>query len=587
MTRTKTRALANWPNNAVSILDLGIVPSETLDQTAAIRAAVLEAGEATLYWPEGTYMFHGIADFPNKVHWVGSGNSTIFKLVGANQNDMLKFNGQKSVIIENLTIDGNFTENPAVEAGHGIRCDDTEFAIFKNLKLQNINNDGISLKIAESDSPQTGTIVEGCHFENCSRNGIAVVGGKGIQISNCYFTQCGLCNIDIEPNVQNNARGVAVTNCTGTVAPIGHVWFQYTDGCVGSNNSYICTKPASIGTNTINNGVSILPEIVDPSANFTADGVEAGDKVTISLADGTFVGTFSILTVVGPSQLQLKQCYGSEDAIVSGSTYVVNGSRGAYGIWNSTNCILTGNFGSDYVSNNYGGADFSGCGMNLTGSQYCTINGNVLTGLENSGIAVFTSRDCVINNNIIETTAANGIIDVSDGTPCSHITIADNNITSTGPIIANFVGSNPIASSNQTGYVRAYLSGNLNVPQSNDDYLIAWNVAQGTDQPNLLSGGKYTVPYSGVYEVDVTLTLQSYTPNQTFVGRIRVDGVLVQYADMIAASAGLQQLFTFRWNNFVAAGSEIYVELKNPDGVITVVGGTVHSSATFKRMFNG
>lgn len=31
MTRTKTRALANWPNNTVSVLDFGAVGDDTRD----------------------------------------------------------------------------------------------------------------------------------------------------------------------------------------------------------------------------------------------------------------------------------------------------------------------------------------------------------------------------------------------------------------------------------------------------------------------------------------------------------------------------------------------------------------------------
>jgi hypothetical protein len=59
MTRTKTRALANWPNNAVSVLDFGAMGDGVTDDTAAIRSAidyVLANRIGTLLLPAGTYL---------------------------------------------------------------------------------------------------------------------------------------------------------------------------------------------------------------------------------------------------------------------------------------------------------------------------------------------------------------------------------------------------------------------------------------------------------------------------------------------------------------------------------------------------
>ena len=56
MTRTKTRALANWPNNAVNVLDYGAVGDGVTDDTAAIRQAFASISNGmSLLFPPGSY----------------------------------------------------------------------------------------------------------------------------------------------------------------------------------------------------------------------------------------------------------------------------------------------------------------------------------------------------------------------------------------------------------------------------------------------------------------------------------------------------------------------------------------------------
>jgi hypothetical protein len=55
MTRTKNRALANWPNNAVSVLDYGAVGDGVADDTAAVENAINANRLKTVFFPAGTY----------------------------------------------------------------------------------------------------------------------------------------------------------------------------------------------------------------------------------------------------------------------------------------------------------------------------------------------------------------------------------------------------------------------------------------------------------------------------------------------------------------------------------------------------
>ena len=65
MTRTKTRANANMPNNFVSVLDYGADPTGTEDSSIAIQAAVdaLQGSSKTLYIPNGEYKLSRQGEF--------------------------------------------------------------------------------------------------------------------------------------------------------------------------------------------------------------------------------------------------------------------------------------------------------------------------------------------------------------------------------------------------------------------------------------------------------------------------------------------------------------------------------------------
>ena len=85
MTRTKTRALANWPNNAVSVLDFGAVGDGVTDDTAAIQAAInyiqLKSGGGALYLPAGVYLTSSTLTISqNDITLMGAGTgNTIIK----------------------------------------------------------------------------------------------------------------------------------------------------------------------------------------------------------------------------------------------------------------------------------------------------------------------------------------------------------------------------------------------------------------------------------------------------------------------------------------------------------------------------
>lgn len=88
MTRTKTRAQANWPNNAVSVLDYGADPTGATDSTVAIQAAVDE--NAFVSFPAGLFKITNSINVTSATTIKGAGGhstGTIIEGAGSSQTN--------------------------------------------------------------------------------------------------------------------------------------------------------------------------------------------------------------------------------------------------------------------------------------------------------------------------------------------------------------------------------------------------------------------------------------------------------------------------------------------------------------------
>jgi len=125
MTRTKTRALANWPNNAVSVLDFGAVGDGVTDCFPALNDAwqYALANECNLYFPAGTFVcqdfsfpFGRINGLPPStlldckgIKVSGEGRNTILKTISSGGADVLQINGAKNLTIEGFQLEAELT----------------------------------------------------------------------------------------------------------------------------------------------------------------------------------------------------------------------------------------------------------------------------------------------------------------------------------------------------------------------------------------------------------------------------------------------------------------------------------------------
>lgn len=193
MTRTNNRALANWPNNAVSVLDFGAVGDGVTDDTAAIQAAVdavqnnvisrYEGGQS-VYFPPGSYLISStiVIEEPTSIpsgrafsnitlQGAGSNSSTI-KAVNSDF-DYISFIGRSSraffganVIGLGFAASGNATSGAMLKMYRviGSKIADIKFdGAYQGLVLDGCADTAITCLYAKDDSRTGGsglTVIE-------------------------------------------------------------------------------------------------------------------------------------------------------------------------------------------------------------------------------------------------------------------------------------------------------------------------------------------------------------------------------------------------------------------------------------------
>ena len=139
MTRTKTRALANWPNNAVSILDFGAMGDGVTDDSTALELALTWLFSGTkanksLYVPSGVYNLDKLVQLsisPDSSQFTiyGDGATSVFHC--KDPNGGIKINTASNAVY--LTIDG-------LQFCPGEGNGETAFALWFTYDLPNVKN---------------------------------------------------------------------------------------------------------------------------------------------------------------------------------------------------------------------------------------------------------------------------------------------------------------------------------------------------------------------------------------------------------------------------------------------------------------
>jgi hypothetical protein len=167
--------------DGVSVKSYGAVGDGVTDDTAAILAAIaaVSAGGGVVTFPAGTYlMTTGGAFYAldlqnlNKVSLIGAGQRlTTLKVGNGSNRGPLALTDCVDCSVIGMTLDGNSTNNTAT-GRHGLRGEDLENVVFKDIGILNANGYGIGLQSGEfrnvliTDFLIDGAYQDGIDFKN-------------------------------------------------------------------------------------------------------------------------------------------------------------------------------------------------------------------------------------------------------------------------------------------------------------------------------------------------------------------------------------------------------------------------------------
>ena len=251
MTRTNNRALANTPNNSVSVLDFGAVGDGVTDDTAAIQAAINQTGnKASVYFPSGDYLITSTLTSQRQYFDLnGDGASsrivcntdigTMLKVGDISTGSNLPANSIKNILFQADELSGNCVhlenlsrlhfENISVllNKGVGVRitgcdtiymissdlnCGRTDDGTGADVLVEHLYNGDTKVKDSASiyiDSSQLRANTTDANL----RASLIVKGVDGLYCTNTHFGIAQRC-VHIKPDVESSIiGGINITNC--------------------------------------------------------------------------------------------------------------------------------------------------------------------------------------------------------------------------------------------------------------------------------------------------------------------------------------------------------------------------------------
>ena len=556
----------------VSVKDFGAVGDGVTDDNAAFVAAI--TNNAPIYIPVGTYIVTGLTLIDNTIMF-GEGDLSTVKLKNSTDANLLSASTKSNIRLRNFKLDGNWASVPSTETKHTIRFDDVEDVQITGMTITGSSTDGISLKTNGVDNTDN-VIISNNRIVNCGRNGIAVLRGSNIKIHSNHFEQCGLVNIDLEPNIHFAADRISIWGNTGETAPYGHVAIQYVNNVQVTNNIYQNSKTKRTGTQTGSaSATSGNITLTDSAATFQTWGISVGDMLFRTESSGGC--GFKVVSVDSETQLTIRRTYASVQTMGTGDSYTFYGDRIGYWLWNTSYSGIDSNIAIDLKTLGGTLTDPGGHGVRLEGASFCTVNNNQIRNVQDRGIWFGSTSDCVVNGNTVSSNGGYAVY--FDATSSLNNVIGYNKLDGNSGTYSGLPVTANVAPTENLGTADIYMSADQDIASGSGYVDIQFDTA--TRDLNGwfdTSTYRYTPQITGRYQVNLKVTYETVSANKTIVLTIEQNGSQVSYAKFQTDQSG--QITGVLPFSIEMNGTTDYLEFKTQhnDTVTARVDGTaVHS----------
>lgn len=258
----------------------GVVPGNVDPDDMAQLLADASAGNKTIRFNDGTYVFSSTINVPSDVSFVGN-TKTVFKPASeTSPATLMSINGSDNVFISHITFDGGLTSKPAQEGTQvGLSVVSCRSVNIENTEFVGWSKQGLYSKTMSS----YGEEEDGKFF-------------KQLQITNCrfYFNYCGnyfdyRCEYTQMLNCIWGENYIGTVNCGGNNAYVSCQWNANYTGFKMENSG---SNPAHGGCNgcTFNHNDNQAIQIDNCVNGWTFEGCQIFyGKVVLSKSKGVIL----------------------------------------------------------------------------------------------------------------------------------------------------------------------------------------------------------------------------------------------------------------------------------------------------------